>query len=67
MYLARDIPAFVMYCVYGASRSSQLIESTETKIAISGGFLNSSTVSVGFAQTCPNYMENLVIRHILVI
>ena len=27
VYLARDIPAFVMYCVYGASRSSLLIES----------------------------------------
>ena len=24
MYLARDIPAFVMYCVYGTSRSSLL-------------------------------------------
>ena len=24
VYLVRDIPAFVMYCVYGASRSSLL-------------------------------------------
>ena len=30
MYLARDIPAFVMYCVYGASCSSLLIESVES-------------------------------------
>ena len=29
MYLTRDIPAFVMYCVNGASRSSLLIESTD--------------------------------------
>ena len=28
-YLARDIPAFVMYCVYGTSRSSLLIESVQ--------------------------------------
>ena len=26
MYLARDIPTFLMYCVYGESRSSLLIE-----------------------------------------
>ena len=31
VYLARDIPAFVMYCVNGASRSSLLIESTDSK------------------------------------
>ena len=32
VYLARDIPAFVMYCIYGASRSSLLIESTDSMI-----------------------------------
>ena len=32
MYLARVIPAFVMYCVNGVSRSSLLIESTESMI-----------------------------------
>ena len=32
VYLARVIPAFVMYCVYGASRSSLLIESTDSMI-----------------------------------
>ena len=30
VYLTRDIPAFVMYCVYGASHSSLLIESTNS-------------------------------------
>ena len=30
MYLTRDIPAFVMYCVYGESRSSLLIESVDS-------------------------------------
>ena len=34
VYLARDIPAFVMYCVYGASRSSLLIESTNSMIMV---------------------------------
>ena len=34
VYLARDIPAFVMYCVYGESRSSLLIESTNSMIRL---------------------------------
>ena len=32
VYLARVIPAFVMYCINGASRSSLLIESTDSMI-----------------------------------
>ena len=32
VYLARDIPAFVMFCGYGESRSSLLIESTDSMI-----------------------------------
>ena len=32
MYLARDFPAFVMYCVNGESRSSLIIESTDSMI-----------------------------------
>ena len=34
VYLARDIPAFVMYCVNGESGSSLLIESTDSMINI---------------------------------
>ena len=34
VYLTRDIPPFVMYCVYGESGSSLLIESTDSMIAI---------------------------------
>ena len=34
VYLERDIPAFVMYCVYGASRSFLLIESTDSMIEL---------------------------------
>ena len=34
VHLARDIPAFVMYCVYGASCSSLLIESTDSMIKL---------------------------------
>ena len=30
VYLARDIPAFVMYCVNGESGSSLLIESSDS-------------------------------------
>ena len=33
-YLVGVIPAFVMYCVNGASRSSLLIESTDSMIII---------------------------------
>ena len=32
VYLARDIPAFVMYCVNGESGSSLRIESTDSMI-----------------------------------
>ena len=32
VYLVRDIPAFVMYCVNGESGSSLLIESTDSII-----------------------------------
>ena len=32
VYLARDIPVFVMYCVYGASCLSLLIESIDSMI-----------------------------------
>ena len=32
VYLARDIPAFVMYCVNGESGSYLLIESVDTYI-----------------------------------
>ena len=35
--LARDIPAFVMYCVNGESGSSLLIESTDSMIPRAGG------------------------------
>ena len=35
VYLARDIPAFVLYCIYGESRSSLLRESTDSMIVLS--------------------------------
>ena len=34
VYLARDIPAFVMYCIDGESGSSLLIESIDSMIII---------------------------------
>ena len=39
VYLARNIPAFVMYCVNGETRSSLLIESTDSMIARRKNFL----------------------------
>ena len=34
VYLARDIPTFVTYCIYGESRSSVITESTDSMIMI---------------------------------
>ena len=34
VYLARDIPQFVMYCVNGKPRSSLFIESTDSMITL---------------------------------
>ena len=34
VYLAQDIPPFVMYCVNGESRSFLLIESTDSMILL---------------------------------
>ena len=34
VYLARDNPPFVMYCVNGKPRSSLLIESTDSMITL---------------------------------
>ena len=34
VYLARDIPQFVMYCVNGKPRSSLFIESTDSMIIL---------------------------------
>ena len=44
--LARDIPAFVMYCVYGASRSSLLIESTDSMIIVMYNTIVRPTIEV---------------------
>ena len=38
VYLVRDIPAFVMYCVNGESGSSLLIESTDSMIPLKFAF-----------------------------
>ena len=43
VYLARDIPAFVMYCVYGESGSSLLMESTDSMIVTNRTELASHT------------------------
>ena len=46
VYLARDISAFGMYCVYGISRSSLLIESIDSMIHYYAGTCNFSVANV---------------------
>ena len=41
VYLARDIPAFVMYCVNGESGSSLLTESTDSMIESTNSMIHS--------------------------
>ena len=36
VYLAQDIPPFIMYCVYGESGSSLLMKSTDSMIVVHG-------------------------------
>ena len=46
VYLARDIQAFVMYCVNGTSRSSLLIESTDSIIMQATVLENSDILAI---------------------
>ena len=62
IYLVRDIPAFVMYCVNGEYGSSLLIESTDSMIVevMQGchklGFYPSSRIF----NTCQSYSDGFV-------
>ena len=47
MYLAEDIPAFVMHCVYGESLSYLLIESTDSMIRTRQEYLASLGMRLG--------------------
>ena len=44
VYLARAIQAFVMYCVNGTSRSSLLIESTDSMIESTDSMIYSKRI-----------------------
>ena len=64
VYLARNIPAFVMYCVNGESGSSLLIESTDSMITTNtiSGMCVCVCVCVcvcGVCVWCMVYMELL--------
>ena len=50
----RDIPAFVMYCIYGSSHSSLLIESTNSMTGIGGGadLVGGSTITSAITEVC---------------
>ena len=54
VYLARAIQAFVMYCVNGTSRSSLLIESTDSMTTDSMIVLRYSSVCVLYCIVYPN-------------
>ena len=64
MYLARDIPPFVMYCVYGESGSSLLIESviesTDSMISQQGWVELTSEGLLGVHLQCMYCIERSV-------
>ena len=58
VHLTRDIPAFVMYCVNGASRSSLLIESTDyDKFDVSKRLLGKCILFRGTHYTPPEFVS----------
>ena len=72
VYLVRGIPAFVMFCVYGESLSSLLIESTDSMIPQPGtvpftfclyipppALSHLHSVSIYHSQHCPIYILSL--------
>ena len=52
VYLARDIPPFVMYCVYGQSGSSLLIESTAPRLNHMSSFPNTEIKCICAHHKC---------------
>ena len=54
VYLARAIQAFVMYCVNGTSRSSLLIESTDSMIESTDSMITESEVYNALISLDPN-------------
>ena len=71
-----SVPAFVMYCVNEASRSSLLIESTDSMIYLLGakyGFVQSTncvaqTTDPYFARQSMDFVHNpWIVSHILLI
>ena len=60
VYLARDIPAFVMYCVNGESGSSLLIESVRLEISRRTRWLCLKSVIVYLARDIPAFVTYCV-------
>ena len=55
VYLAQDIPAFVMYCVNGESGSSVLIESTDSRFFTSrGAYINYAIIAMLYTHSIGN-------------
>ena len=60
VYLARDIPAFVMYCVNGESGSSLLIESTDSMIYLYLFLYMNYFIGLFFSREFNNYVGNSI-------
>ena len=67
VYLARDIQAFVMYCVNGTSRSSLLIESTDSMIRTYMQTMHMYPKSAGFYVLTFSFEIVLYICEIIII
>ena len=60
VYLARDIPAFVMYCVNGESGSSLLNESTDSMIYLYLFLYMNYFIGLFFSREFNNYVGNCI-------
>ena len=67
LYLAQDIPAFVMYCIYGESGSSQLIESTDSMMlkadSPNRSNVTHSTICATDHILCMHYANIMLIKY----
>ena len=59
VYLAQDIPAFVMYCINGESGSSLLIESTDSMIINGLGYWLYYSTHCAVSYACMHYFWDM--------
>ena len=63
VFLAGAIQAFVMYCVNGTSRSSLLIESTDSMIYVAGMCINPRVIMCRMCVYCLHVVLQHVSQH----